>query len=410
MIILEHNEHHLGLHRFGWAYVVNAIKEHINYDHNLIFDTILDVTEIYHYRPWIGIIHHTFNKQFSNNCAELFSKRQFIRSLSVCKGLITLSNNLKDDIVEQLLKLRINVPVYCILHPTSFNVPRFRITNFKDKIVHIGAWYRNSFSFYALQVKYPKFLLHGPKMDYIVPKKNTTIQQSITQQQLPPINTQNNRYNRFCRPYTNATNYGTMAIPVNTSNGGFCNLQRNTFYDNMEKYVHSCLDSVTIIDQLNNNEYDQLLSESIVFLHLIDASAVNTVIECIVRNTPLIINRHPALEEYLGIDYPGFYTDLREAAYIINSKWRVIGIYIFLMNLDKTHIRIETFIKNLQHILESVSTQLHVNTNNDECPICTDTIESDHFITNCGHIYHMLCMERWLEQQNNCPVCRTHIF
>ena len=47
---------------------------------------------------------------------------------------------------------------------------------------------------------------------------------------------------------------------------------------------------------------------------LIDASASNTVVECLARGTPLLVNRLPAVEEYLGTDYPLFYADLRQAA------------------------------------------------------------------------------------------------
>ena len=62
--------------------------------------------------------------------------------------------------------------------------------------------------------------------------------------------------------------------------------------------------SVEVMEHLSDSAYDELLSENVVFLNLIDASAVNTVIECIVRNTPLIINRLPAIVEILGEDYP----------------------------------------------------------------------------------------------------------
>jgi uncharacterized protein YdbL (DUF1318 family) len=66
-------------------------------------------------------------------------------------------------------------------------------------------------------------------------------------------------------------------------------------------------DSVEEIARLRNSDYDALLSQNAVFLELVDASAVNTVMECIVRNTPIFVNRLPALEEVLGTDYPGFY-------------------------------------------------------------------------------------------------------
>ena len=62
--------------------------------------------------------------------------------------------------------------------------------------------------------------------------------------------------------------------------------------------------SVEVMEHLSDSAYDELLSDIVVFLNLIDASAVNTVIECIVRNTPLIINRLPAIVEILGEDYP----------------------------------------------------------------------------------------------------------
>ncbi len=64
----------------------------------------------------------------------------------------------------------------------------------------------------------------------------------------------------------------------------------------------------------SNDEYDVLLSENIVFVHLYDASANNTVAECLARCTPLLVNRLPAVEEYLGGEYPLFYETLDEAA------------------------------------------------------------------------------------------------
>ena len=65
--------------------------------------------------------------------------------------------------------------------------------------------------------------------------------------------------------------------------------------------------SVELLERKSDLEYDDFLKDKVVFLNLVDASACNTVIECIARCTPIIINRLPALEEYLGIDYPLFY-------------------------------------------------------------------------------------------------------
>ena len=66
-------------------------------------------------------------------------------------------------------------------------------------------------------------------------------------------------------------------------------------------------------DQISNADYDRLLSENIVFVELHDANANNAIIECIARATPLLINPLPAVVEYLGRDYPLYYSSLEEA-------------------------------------------------------------------------------------------------
>jgi glycosyltransferase involved in cell wall biosynthesis len=73
-------------------------------------------------------------------------------------------------------------------------------------------------------------------------------------------------------------------------------------------------DSVRLSRRLDASAYDRALSESLVFLDLFDAGANTTVVECIASGTPILLNRLPGPEEYLGEDYPLFYSDLREAA------------------------------------------------------------------------------------------------
>ena len=83
------------------------------------------------------------------------------------------------------------------------------------------------------------------------------------------------------------------------------NIERDLYNFTLSKNE---INSVKFIDHLDNNDYDVLLSQNIVFLDLYDTSANNAVIECIARGTPLLINRHPATIEYLGEKYP-FYFD-----------------------------------------------------------------------------------------------------
>jgi glycosyltransferase involved in cell wall biosynthesis len=72
-------------------------------------------------------------------------------------------------------------------------------------------------------------------------------------------------------------------------------------------------DSVELLGRVSDDEYDALLEDSVFFLNLRDAPANTTVVECIVRNTPILINRLPGVVEYLGEDYPFYYSSMEEA-------------------------------------------------------------------------------------------------
>lgn len=47
---------------------------------------------------------------------------------------------------------------------------------------------------------------------------------------------------------------------------------------------------------------------------------------------------------------------------------------------------------------------------NEPCPICFEDIDhNDEFITGCSHRFHSPCINKWLENNNNCPMCRKSI-
>ena len=74
--------------------------------------------------------------------------------------------------------------------------------------------------------------------------------------------------------------------------------------------------SVDFIDYITNTDYDKLITKNIVYINLVDASAVNTIIECIVRHTPIIVNKHPAVVELLGEKYPLYLTEDESTLFI----------------------------------------------------------------------------------------------
>jgi hypothetical protein len=53
-------------------------------------------------------------------------------------------------------------------------------------------------------------------------------------------------------------------------------------------------------------------------------------------------------------------------------------------------------------------------TKNDECSICLDEYDAGQTIcvattTSCDHIFHEDCIEEWLKDHDNCPMCRVNL-
>lgn len=107
------------------------------------------------------------------------------------------------------------------------------------------------------------------------------------------------------------------------------------------------ISSVTILPHHSDDAYDELLEKNLVFLKLVDASAVNTVIECIVRSTPIVVNRLPALEEALGKEYPLFYDRLEEVGSLLTDA-NIERAYNYLTQLDTERYRLENFLASIK--------------------------------------------------------------
>ena len=99
-----------------------------------------------------------------------------------------------------------------------------------------------------------------------------------------------------------------------------------------ERRYHGITDpgGADVIDFLDNDAYDALLAENMAFVDFFDTSANNAVVECIARSTPIAVCRHPAVDEYLGVDYPLLYTDLAEAGKLIEDLGRVRAAHQYM--------------------------------------------------------------------------------
>jgi polysaccharide pyruvyl transferase WcaK-like protein len=331
-------------HRSGWEYACSNLINLFNSPQaKTIVDLYVDKTFLWNSSvyesnkkipytvPWIGFIHHTPNPEYTpNSLNAILESELFIQSLKTCKGLIVLSNYLKKYLD---LYFKGKIQVHSLTHPTETPYLKFTLQAFQSnqlkQIVQIGGWLRNSYAIYELGINKKKLniskaLLQGTHMEnYVKPE-------SFDQNQL--------------------VKYMDKNPPE--LNKRMCSVSTNKYVEGLIKNIQSSYDSVQIIPRLENYDYDELLSKNIVFINLINASACNTLIECVARNTPILINRLEAVEEILGDNYPFYYDNIQEAGELATDINKIKETHNYLANLDKSKLSISTFIKGFEQIIE----------------------------------------------------------
>lgn len=260
-----------GQHRCGWRYAVENLRR-FHHPRGVRLDAFIERTFAWrpaelkpHLEPWIGFIHippnipDWFQGYQSND--KVFQSEAWKRSAPFCKGLYTLS-----DYHRRHLLTKTDIPVNSLLFPTDFRVTRWNwerfLANRDKKIIQVGWWLRRIHSIFMLPTsKYRKIFLKVNYFDWeeLVQKERELLKQA-----------------------------GEFRFEM------MLTAETRTF--------------------LPDHEYDRLLSANLVFLHLYDSSANNTIIECIARHTPVLVNPLEAVVEYLGPDYPFYFTSLEEAA------------------------------------------------------------------------------------------------
>jgi polysaccharide pyruvyl transferase WcaK-like protein len=350
-----------GTHRSGWQYVIENIKSLNNENIPLYMDLSVDKT--FHWKSkvnevlgiipyksnWVGFIHHTFDETFSDyNNTVLLKNKLFQESLINCKGLFTLSNKLKDELINELSELGLRVPpIHVLCHPTesngieTFSWKKF-IENNDKKIINIGGWLRNIYSFYNLLI--PDIYSFEKKGGFFQLCNNTMID---TMRKVALKGRSMDNYYPIDESFKSNENNVELIMTKSCCH----NNKENNWNKHRDEYNNKICKSVDIIEHLSNEDYDDLLSKNIVFLHLVDASTVNTILECIVRNTPIIVNKNKAVVELLGEDYPLYYEDSKymnkEIYELLSDTDNIKAGYKYLLKMNKEKFSIEYFMKEL---------------------------------------------------------------
>ena len=311
-------------HRGGWKQIMENLfnKKIISedpFDEKILF---LDIVSKYFLwdkqskiieKPWIGVIHIVSNtpSYLHNICIfKLFDNQIFKSSLLFCKCLIVLSQDLKNFILKTF---SISIPIYVLMHPIEtikedpekiFNFLKFKEQSKNLSVVQLGQQLRYVTSIYKLDTSFKKIWLPGRSdSDYI----------------------------------SNLLSCECNSLDINIT---------DSQKENVEiKYISSF------------EEYDQLISNNIIFIHLINASANNAILELLVRNIPFFVNRLPAVEEYLGAFYPMYFENLEEIEKILNDKEKLFSLYEetneYLKKIDKNKFSLENFNSELLKIVNN---------------------------------------------------------
>nr|WP_315226310.1 hypothetical protein [uncultured Limnohabitans sp.] len=294
-----------GKHRSGWTYALAGLEALHDPSASLYCDAFIEKKFVWggdpgdggsgpvvpYSSPWIGFVHvppyvpSWFQSEQSNQ--RIFSRKSWLKSLEHCQGLFTLTEYHRQFLLKTLNP---KFPISKLYHPTEFPDLNFDFNKYKannkKRIVQIGWWLR--------------------KLSAI-----------------KDINTPNHT------PTLLGKSDWTKSMLIYSE----------------ARLAPSLGKSVEVIEFLDNDAYDELLSENLVFIDFYDTSANNAVIECIARGTPIVVCRHPAVVEYLGKDYPLYYSDYSEVPQLINDDWRVYEASLHMLNNPmKKKLHLECFV------------------------------------------------------------------
>lgn len=358
-----------GLHRSGWAYVMQYLMQlDTPTAGSILFDANVDrtfhwlnPTYIPYSQPWVGIIHHTFNTTFSdNNTVRLFENPKFIASLEYCMGLYVFSEYMKIQLRGYLdTRGYQRIKVQSLVHPTQLSgFPMWSKDAFdanpSKMLIQVGAWLRDNYAIYRYNgtksittidnpsVVLDKAALKGSRMDHYF--KPINFYQMLRDPQWKTCPSSSADTTDAPAPIVDSSTLnGEYTIPDNS--GDTCaEMCRDVMCRDsdvyLNKYVIGAIEllrrfdmSVTVLPEQTDMDYDLLLSRNVIFLPLIDAAAVNTLIECMARATPVFVTPVPAVVELLGPHYP-LYMDMSTEDTSTLSYANIIAAHVYLKQLN----------------------------------------------------------------------------
>lgn len=284
-----------GLHRTGWPWVFDNLKT-IKSENGILFDDFFEQNFCYkdkpdvYKEPWATIIHHPANIPSFGNYRErldvAFQSKEFKESEKNLKLVFALSDSL-----ASWLRTWMKCKVVSLHHPAYLNFNNKWENDNPQEIYQIGFYLRNTSL--ADQIQIPENY-----SIYKIWNKLSWLQE----------------YSGRVEDYWRLNN-------------------RNQIRESYK------------LNFVLPTKYDKILNSGIIVCEYFEVSASNVILECIAHETPIIVNRKPAIEQYLGKDYPLFYDDISEIPELI---LRAKEGNSYLKNLTKENLHIDFFLEKIK--------------------------------------------------------------
>ncbi len=261
--------------------------------------------------PWIAVVHFTPNPPphlASCDVDNVLADPRVVAAWPACRGLITLAPSLQTHVRARVPD---TVPVHCFVHPTDLDdaIPRFDFEAFlatpEKHVVQVGLQLRRVSSVFFLDAP------PGWRKTWLTGTRDLARARTAVDDECEALRRPGSAW-----VTTPAVSLAYLADPA---------------------------------------DYDAWLCRHVVFLDLFHSAANNTVVECIARNTPLVVNRTPGVVDYLGPDYPLYYDTLADAAALLrdtNALWKG---HLFLRRLDKSALSVDRFVQQVVRVLNACS-------------------------------------------------------
>lgn len=311
------------MHHTGWPVVMQELSKLSN-KKGILLDDFADASFTYkmvhraYDKPWVGIFHHPVSIDSPLQCDTRYILRniesdgRWLQSKRWLRGAVALCDEVAED-----LRRWLNIPVESMWHPAT-SVPTESCWSLEDftverRLLQVGYCFRNTQAIYLvpeLPAGYSRTRLLGGSEHY--------------------INRDKQLWALIAAGYPGVNDYMEVCSQAN----------------------------VQTIVRASNDEYDKMLASSVVLTWLYGTAANNLVVECMVRGTPLLVNRLPPVVQYLGEDYPLYIKTLDDVPALLSNHKLLHIAHAYLLARSDRIPTMERFAKVVTAFVNRVETGL----------------------------------------------------